>query len=75
MFCNYTASIADSDITIVNKTTLIPPGVSAACIQLLAIDDEIVEDDEAFILTIESELPQDRVNGSVSVIISDNDGT
>ena len=58
-----------------NKTTLIPPGLSEACIQLLAVNDEIVEDDEAFILTIESELPQDRVNGSVSVIISDNDGT
>ena len=58
-----------------NKSTLIPPGVSEACIQLLAVNDEIVEDDEAFILTIESELPQDRVNGSVSVIISDNDGT
>ena len=58
-----------------NKTTLIPPGVFEACIQLLAIDDEIIEDDEVFILTIESELPQDRVNGSVSVIISDNDGT
>ena len=53
---------------------IIPPGDSEACLQLLATDDEIVEDDEHFIVMAETVNSNDIVNGTTSIIISDNDG-
>lgn len=44
------------------------------CSQLLAVDDEIVEGDEVFIVTIEADNPSDSVNGITVVTVSDNDG-
>ena len=53
---------------------MIPLGVSKACLQLLAIDDEIVEDSEFFTLVIGVGDKNDVVNSSASIIIFDNDG-
>ena len=65
---------AGEDITILNISSVIPPGVSEACLQLLATDDEIVEDDEVFTVMVKAGNPNDKVNGTASVVISDNDG-
>ena len=62
------------DLTIVNQSTVIPPGVSEACVLLLAVDDEIVEDNEAFTIIVETDDPSGMVNGNASIVISDNDG-
>lgn len=63
-----------SDFTIVNMSTIIPPEEFEACLQLAAVDDEIVEDHEFFIVMVEALNPNDVVNGTASIIISDNDG-
>ena len=55
-------------------STVISPGISEACIQFLAIDDTVVENCELFILMAEISNPNDIVNGTVSIIILDNDG-
>ena len=68
-------SVAAVDMTLVNTSIAIPPGVSEACLQLAAVDDEIVEGDETFTLTVEATDPSDTVNGNVPITISDNDGT
>ena len=44
------------------------------CLQLLAVDDEIVEDDETFVITFKTKNANDVVMGNVSVDIIDNDG-
>ena len=63
------------DLTLLNNmSTLISPGASKACLLLLAVDDEIVEDNELFTVTVETENPRDTVNGNASIIVSDNDG-
>ena len=54
--------------------TIIPPGLTRACLQLEAIDDEIVEDNELFMVIIEAVNPSDSVNGTTSLTIYDNDG-
>ena len=50
------------------------PGETEYCFHLLAVHDEIVEGDEEYTVVIMSPNSSDRVNGSISVIISDNDG-
>ena len=55
-------------------STVISPRESKACLLLLAVDDEIVEDNELFTVTVETENPRDTVNGNASIIVSDNDG-
>ena len=57
-----------------NESTIIPPGVSEACFELLAVDDEIVEDNECFTVMVKAENPSDLVNGTTVMIIFDNDG-
>ena len=57
-----------------NMTSVIPPGASEACVLLLAVEDEVVEDNEVFTITVETADPSDTVNGSTSIVISDNDG-
>lgn len=57
-----------------NESTVIPPGISEACLLLLAIDDEIIEDNERFTVIVEAKNPSDMVNGTTMIIISDNDG-
>ena len=57
-----------------NVSTIIHPGVSEACLQFLANDDEIVENQELFTMIAEMTNPNDTVNGTTSIIIIDNDG-
>lgn len=63
-----------SDLIIENISSIIPPGSSEACLQLEAFDDNIVEGDDIFTVTAEASNSGDRVNGNVSIIITDNDG-
>ena len=63
------------DISIMSTLlSIIPPGESEACLQLLPVDDEIAEDRDIFIIMVETENPHDLVNGTTVVIIYDNDG-
>ena len=62
------------DISVMNVSTIIPPGVYEACIKVLAIDDRIIEGDEIFTVSVEVEDQRDRIDGNATVIISDNDG-
>ena len=48
--------------------------MSQACFQLAAIDDTIVESEEAFTLVIECANSNDIVAGNATVVIIDNDG-
>ena len=64
----------NADFTVVSEETIIPVGVLQACLQLVAVDDNIVEGDEVFIVMVEPFNPGDKINGTTSVIISDNDG-
>ena len=57
-----------------NESTIIFPGVTEACLELLAVDDEIVEDTELFKVIVNTESPNDMVNGTTMIIILDNDG-
>ena len=68
----YPAAI--DDFMIVNSSTVIPPGVSEACIQFVAIDDELIEDEEHFSVVVEVGNPNDIVYGNTTVTILDNDG-
>ena len=52
----------------------IPIGESEACLEVVAVDDEIVEDNEYFTVTVKTVNPNDIVNETTSVIIFDNDG-
>ena len=71
---NSSYSTADSDLTAENVSITITPGMSEACFEILAVDDEIVENDEEFVVTAEADNPNDIVNGNVSINILDNDG-
>ena len=55
-------------------TNVIPPGDSEACFQLLAVDDETVEDDELFTVVVETGNSNDILNETATIIMSDNDG-
>lgn len=57
-----------------NEPNVIPIGVLKMCLQLEAIDDRVVEGVELFTVTAQPTNPSDMVNGSTTVIISDNDG-
>ena len=66
--------VAISDLTAANVSNIIPPGLSKACLQLLAVDDDIVEGNDIFTVTAEAANTRDLVNGNASITISDNDG-
>ena len=53
---------------------VIPPGESEACFHPLAVDDEIIEDNEVFVVVVEAVNPIDVINKTVLVMITDNDG-
>ena len=61
------------DFAIMNKTAVILPGESEACLHLVSFDDDVVEDDEHILVVVESTNPSDRVDGNTSIIIFDND--
>ena len=63
------------DVTIMNLSSTVPPGESEGCVQILAVDDEVVEENEVYTVFVQAENANDRVNGSVTIIITDNDGT
>ena len=62
------------DLSAFSQTTFIPVGKFKACLQILATDDGIAENDEVFTITFKATNPKDKVTGSASVTISDNDG-
>ena len=62
------------DLSVFSQTTFIPVGKFKACLQILATDDGIAENDEVFTITFNATNPKDRVTGNASVTISDNDG-
>ena len=64
----------NNDFSVVSEETVIPAGALQACLQLVAVDDNIVEGTEVFTVMVEPFNPGDKINGSTSVIISDNDG-
>lgn len=63
--------VAGEDFMIMNNTFVITPEVSQACLQFVAIDDTIVEDEEELTLTIVAE---GNIIGNVTIVITDNDG-
>ena len=65
----------DDEVHPTNSSFVIPPGVSNVCIQLLAVDDDIVEGEEVLIGEVVATNLRDSVNGNVSIVIIDNDGT
>ena len=71
---NSSYSAADGDLTAENVSITITPGMSEACFEILAIDDEIVENDEEFVVTAKADNLNDIVTGNVSINILDNDG-
>lgn len=70
----YELHAGNNDFVVISEETVIPAGILQACIQLAAVDDNIVEGYEAFAVIAEPSNPSDTINGSTSVIISDNDG-
>ena len=52
----------------------IPIMVSETCFQIMGIDDNIVENNENFMLTVEAINPNDIADRNATVVISDNDG-
>ena len=66
--------VAISDLTASNVSIIIPPGSSEACLQLLAVDDDLVEGDDVFTITAEAANTRDSVNGNALITILDNDG-
>lgn len=64
----------ESDFNITNHQPSIPIGVSEVCFQVVAVDDDIVENEEEFFLIIKPLNLNDMVNGNVTCFISDNDG-
>ena len=63
-----------SDLIVQNMSSVIPPGSSEACLHLEAVDDDIVEDNDIFTITADASQSGDRVNGNVSLTLTDNDG-
>lgn len=70
----FSTSKGIGDIAAENLSITIPSGTSEACLQLLAVDDEIVEVEEVFVITLKAGNVNDVVFGNVSVNILDNDG-
>ena len=65
---------APSDLILMDLMAVIPPGASETCFQLQAVDDEIVEDNELFMVMVEAVNPNDVINRTALVMITDNDG-
>ena len=65
---------AGSDLILLNTSTVISPRKSEACLQLVSVDDQLIEDKETFSVVVVAQNENDRVNGNTTVIIFDNDG-
>ena len=62
------------DYSISHLPVNIPTEVSETCFQITAIDDDIVENNEEFMLVVDAVNLNDIVDGNTAVNISDNDG-
>ena len=67
-------NVDQGDVNITNPLIEIPIGDSEACVQLEAIDDIIVENEEAFVLVAMAVNMYDVLDKNVTLFISDNDG-
>ena len=67
-------TVAGRDLTALNLTIFVPVGQMEACFQLVAINDDIAENDEIITITFEAANPMDIVSGTVTATIFDNDG-
>ena len=74
LFSDILLMLAASDLTSNIVSSVIPPEMSEACLELVAVEDEIVENDELFTLTVDTENSNDVIDGNVSVVVMDNDG-
>lgn len=66
--------VALSDLMLMDFVSVIPPGASESCFQLLAVDDEIIEETEVFMVIVETVNPNDVINKTILVVVTDNDG-
>lgn len=65
----------ESDLRIINESTvIIPPQTPEACILLEVVDDLITEGVESFAVRATASNPLDVVSGGTNVSVSDNDG-
>ena len=62
------------DVNIMSSVIGIPIEESEACIQLGAVDDNIVENEEEFILAVKAINMNDVLDSNTTLFISDNDG-
>ena len=62
------------DVNIMDSVIEIPIGESEACIHLGAVDDNIVENEEEFILAVKAINMNDVLDSNTTLFISDNDG-
>ena len=67
-------SVDRGDVNITNSVIEIPIGESEACIHLGAVDDNIVENEEEFILAVRAININDVLDRNTTLFISDNDG-
>ena len=67
-------NIDRGDVNIMSSVIEIPIGESKACIQLEAVDDNIVENEEEFILAVKAINMNDVLDSNTTIFISDNDG-
>ena len=57
-----------------DAAAVIPLEESEACFRLLAVDDDILENNEVFMIMVAAQNRNDMINTNVLVVISDNDG-
>ena len=73
ILCEFNILICPGDFNVINQPAEISIGASEACFQLEAVDDDIVEAEEEFTLVTETIHPNDTVDGSTRVVVTDND--
>lgn len=67
-------NVDPNDVNITKSLIEIPIGDSEACVQLEAIDDIIVENEEEFVLVATAVNRYDVLDQNVTIFVSDNDG-
>ena len=62
------------EIRVINESAVIPPGNFETCFEIEDIDDDIIEDNDTAIATVQPLNPNDQIlNGNTSITIIDND--
>ena len=74
--CDWLASgEGQPEIRVIIESAVIPPGNFVTCFEIEAVDDDITEDNDTAIATVQPLNPNDLVlNGNTSITIIDNDG-